>query len=239
MSPAEALMFVVLLTAWLAWVGEAQAWTADQPWRTVETAHYRVHPLDSEARASTRWRAPMPSGRVARVVGYAPDRKVDLVLMDPAVGQWLRRSPLASPLMGSFPPHPVPHRESDTTGCGQKTSCCTKTCTSSTCFGRPNPGSASWARDFSASAPRSGAGLGHRGLRDLVEGGSPAGRPNSDSRAAWLRTLARHGQLPTYPELDGSGRWRSGSMRYLVGSAYLSGCRPGPAASPFRPSGCA
>ena len=220
-------MFVVLLTAWLAWVGEAQAWTADQPWRTVETAHYRVHyPLDSEAWAlDLAARADAIRERVARVVGYAPDRKVDLVLMDPAASANGFAVPLwRAPLMGVFPTAPSP-----ASGIGHYRL---------------------WAEDLvlhedvhlvhmlrPARNPwQRIVGEGLLGIRPLarapawviegyatlVEGElTGAGRPNSDSRAAWLRTLARHGQLPTYPELDGSGRWRSGSMRYLVGSAYL------------------
>lgn len=48
-----------------------------------------------------------------------------------------------------------------------------------------------------------------------------AGRPYADYRATFLRQLAVNGALPSYGELDWSGRWSGSSYAYLVGSAYL------------------
>ena len=47
------------------------------------------------------------------------------------------------------------------------------------------------------------------------------GRPNSVGRAAILRQWALEGRLPTYRELDATGSYLGGSMRYLAGSAFL------------------
>ena len=47
------------------------------------------------------------------------------------------------------------------------------------------------------------------------------GRPSSVGRAAVLRQWALEGQLPKYSELSSSGSFLGGSMRYLVGSAFL------------------
>ncbi len=48
-----------------------------------------------------------------------------------------------------------------------------------------------------------------------------SGRPSGVGRAAVLRQWALEGQLPTYGQLDGSGRYMGGSMAYLAGSAFL------------------
>lgn len=47
------------------------------------------------------------------------------------------------------------------------------------------------------------------------------GRPNSVGRAAVLRTWALDGKLPTYDQLNNARPFFGGSMRYLVGSAFL------------------
>jgi hypothetical protein len=47
------------------------------------------------------------------------------------------------------------------------------------------------------------------------------GRPNSVGRPAILRQWAIEGQLPRYRELNATGPFLGGAMRYLVGSAFL------------------
>jgi hypothetical protein len=47
------------------------------------------------------------------------------------------------------------------------------------------------------------------------------GRPASVGRAAVIREWALEGKLPTYGQLDNGGPFFGGSMRYLVGSAFL------------------
>jgi hypothetical protein len=60
------------------------------------------------------------------------------------------------------------------------------------------------------------------GYATLIEGKlTGAGRPHGAHRPAWLRQVALEGALPTYAELDDLARYRGGSNRYLVGSAYL------------------
>ncbi len=61
------------------------------------------------------------------------------------------------------------------------------------------------------------------GYATVVEGRlTGSGRPNGDLRAAILRRWAQAGKLPSYGQLaSDSEAWRSGSMAYLVGSAYL------------------
>jgi hypothetical protein len=48
------------------------------------------------------------------------------------------------------------------------------------------------------------------------------GRPHSVGRAAILRQWALEGRLPTYGQLNATGPYLGGSMRYLVGSAFLA-----------------
>lgn len=48
-----------------------------------------------------------------------------------------------------------------------------------------------------------------------------SGRPGSVGRAAVLRQWALEGQLPRYRELNATGSYLGGSMRYLAGSAFL------------------
>ncbi|MBI3129773.1 MAG: hypothetical protein HYZ13_00300 [Acidobacteria bacterium] len=60
------------------------------------------------------------------------------------------------------------------------------------------------------------------GYATLIEGRlTGSGRPHGAYRAALLRTWAREGQLPGYGELNGGG-FLGGNMPYLVGSAYLA-----------------
>ncbi len=60
------------------------------------------------------------------------------------------------------------------------------------------------------------------GYATFVEGRiTGSGRPSSVARAAVLRQWALEGRLPTYAQLDGTAGYLGGSMAYLVGSAYL------------------
>jgi hypothetical protein len=60
------------------------------------------------------------------------------------------------------------------------------------------------------------------GYATVIEGElTGAGRPNGIARPAILRQFALEGRLPSYGGLDATGGFLGGSMRYLVGSAYL------------------
>jgi hypothetical protein len=60
------------------------------------------------------------------------------------------------------------------------------------------------------------------GYATLIEGQlTGSGRPFSSGRAAVLRQWALEGRFPTYGQLNGTGAFLGGNMRYLVGSAYL------------------
>lgn len=218
-----------LLAAALAWSSRpAHAWTADEPWRTVETEHYRIHyPADTEAWAlDLAQRADAMRERVAEVVGWQPERPTELVVMDP----WGRANGFAIPfarmqLMGVFPTAPgaesgignyrlwaedlVVHEDAHLLHLSRPSRNPLERVFYDGLLGIPA---------IAAKSP----GWVIEGYATLVEGIlTGAGRPNSDGRATFLRMLAREGQLPAYDELDGSARWRGRSMRYLVGSAFL------------------
>ncbi len=212
----------------LALTSVAHAWTADEPWRTVETDHYRIHyPLDSEAWAlDLAGRIDAMRDRVAPVVGWQPEKRTEVIVMDP----WGQANGFAvpfarMPLMGVFPTAPgagsgignyrlwaedlVVHEDAHLLHLGRPSRNAFEKIFYDGILGVP------------AIATKSPAWV-IEGYATLVEGIlTGAGRPNSDGRATFLRTLAREGQLPSYDELDGSPRWRGRSMRYLVGSAYL------------------
>ena len=206
----------------------AHAWTADEPWRTVETAHYRIHyPLDTEAWAlDLAARIDPMRERVAEVVGWAPDHPNHIVVLDP----WSNANGFAlpfarAPRIGVFPTAApassgignyrlwsedlLVHEDAHVLHLARPSRNPMERFVFDGLLGVP------------AIAVKSPAWV-VEGYATLVEGIlTGAGRPNSDGRATFLRMLAAEGQLPTYAQLDGSSRWRGRSMRYLVGSAYL------------------
>ena len=219
----------VALAALLACLpSTALAWTADEPWRTVETAHFRIHyPLDTEAWAlDLAARIDPMRERVADVVGWQPEALTDIVVLDP----WSSANGFALPFargarIGVFPTAPpassgignyrlwaedlLVHEDAHVLHLSRPSRNPMERIVFEGVLGVP------------AIAVKSPAWV-VEGYATLVEGElTGQGRPNSDGRATFLRMLAREGQLPTYGELDGSSRWRGRSMRYLVGSAYL------------------
>ncbi|MBO86479.1 MAG: hypothetical protein CL927_14075, partial [Deltaproteobacteria bacterium] len=206
----------------------AHAWTADEPWRTVETEHYRIHyPVDTEAWAlDLAGRIDPMRERVSEVVGWAPDERTEIVILDPrsrANGFALPFS--RSPRIGVFPTAApassgignyrlwaedlLVHEDAHILHLSRPSRNPLERIVFDGLLGVP------------AIAIKSPAWV-SEGYATLVEGIlTGAGRPNSDARATFLRMLAVEGQLPSYAQLDGSSRWRGRSMRYLVGSAYL------------------
>jgi len=232
-------LLLLLLCALLS--RPAAAWTADEPWRTVSTEHFDIHyPLRSEAWAlDLAGRVDQMRARVASVVGWSPTRRTTLVLMDPLGRANGFAVPFSrGPFMGVFPAAPSP-----ASGIGNYRLWAEDLVIHEDAhllhMGRPSRsplGHLVFDRllGFAPIGVRS-PGWVIEGYATLVEGVlTGAGRPHSDSRAAFLRALAREGQLPAYGELDGSSRWRGSAMRYLVGSAYLEwlAARAGPDALP-------
>ncbi len=223
----------------LASAAAAQGPSAD--WRTVETAHFRVHfpaPFEAWARHAAGQLEPIHA-RVAALVGFSPDRPIEVVVSDPAADANGAAAPfLDRPeiLLWTSPPgtaselgdfrdwtemlatHEVAHVVH---------------------LARPAPG---WRGFLSRISPAPFGPLALGSPRWLIEGYATfvegaltgSGRPASSFRAMVLRGLAVDGKLPPYAKLDGGDGWLSDAMPYLVGSAYLEWlvARAGPASLP-------
>ncbi len=203
----------------------AQAPWAD--WRTIETAHFRVHfPARFEA-----WAARAASAmegiheRVTGFVGYRPPKRIDVLVEDPAAE--------ANGMAYPFLDRPVivlwtspPEAES---GIGDYTDWMELLVTHEMAHivhltrprNRPNllekllpvP-----VGPVLVNSPRWVA----EGYATVVEGAlTGSGRPRSSYRAMVLRRFAIEGKLPSYGALSSTSGWLGGSMAYLVGSAYL------------------
>ena len=223
----RAAPLVALLAALGA--GAVRAQGPDQAWRTLESAHFRVHfPAAAEA-WSTRLASRLEAIRAAVVaeVGYAPARTVEVVVADPTAeangSAWpvLNRPrmvlwttpPSAASALGHHADwgelvavHEYAHLAH---------------------LARPSrhPGRAALERTLwpfgplALGAPR----WANEGYATLLEGRlTGSGRPASAWRAAVLRQWARQGRLPDYRRLGADREGFLGmSMAYLAGSAFL------------------
>ncbi len=204
----------------------AQSPSAD--WRTIETAHFRVHypaPFEAWARHAAGLLEPI-RGRVTAFVGWEPGHPIEVVVADPAAdangmalpyldrpaivlwtspppaGSWLSDFPDWTEILATHEVAHVVH------------------------LARPGSGPVSFLARL-LPAPFGPLALGSprwvfEGYATLIEGAlTGSGRPASSLRAMVLRQLAIEGKLPPYAKLDGGGGWLSDAVPYLVGSAYL------------------
>lgn len=203
------------------------ALAGDGPWRTLETEHFRVHyPDDAEAYATNVVRhLEEARERNEAVVGRTEDRVVDVVIQDPAA----TANGMALPFRGR--PRMVLWTTPPTSD--------------SVLSNYRDPFEDLVVHEdlhlvHLLTPPRGGVdkviwtavGLGpiarkaprwlSEGYATVVEGQLTGfGRPHGDYRAALLRVLAEEGRLPTYGELNGTGRFEGYGFAYLVGSAYI------------------
>lgn len=199
-------------------------------WRTITTAHFRIHHRAEHA----RWALDVASrieavrGEVVKLVGYTPPLVVDVVIDDPVNGSnGVALPDLRGPAMFFWPTPPDP----------------------ATAIGHhPGWGELLAVHEFAhvahlsrpardpweklvmalqvvpnvAPIPRRAPAWVTEGYATVIEGIlSGSGRPNGTWRAAVLREWALEGQLPAYGGLDDDGPFMGGSLRYLVGSAFL------------------
>ena len=207
-------------------IAEAQEPWGD--WRTIETAHFRVHypaPFEAWARHAAS-RIEDVHARVAALVGFSPPRPVEVVVADPVVdanGEAIPFLDRPEVLLWTSPPE----SESSIGDFGDwMEMVATHEVAHVAHLTRPADG---WTAALYRLSPAPFGPLALRsprwvmeGYATLVEGAlTGSGRPHSAYRAMVLRTLGAAGKLPEYDALDGSSSWLGGSPAYLVGSAFL------------------
>jgi len=203
----------------------AQTPAAD--WRTVETAHFRIHyPQPYEAwtlRAATKLESIRDA--VAHETGYAAEVRTDVLVVDPyAAANGLTYALLDTPRIVLFAEPAEPAGQIGEFGDWVEL-LATHEITHLVHLVRPsrNP----TRRLFEQLVPLGPIMLGaprwvNEGYATLIEGRlTGSGRPSSTFRAAVLRKWALSGRLPTYDQLNSDDRFLGMSMAYLIGSAYL------------------
>jgi hypothetical protein len=200
----------------------AQAPSAD--WRTVETAHFRVHyPAEYEAwsmRAASRLESIREA--VSKEVGFAPPQVVDVLVMNPVAQANGAALPLlASPRMIFFAEPPGPDEQLGAYGHWIDLLTVHEYAHTAHLL-RPSRNPLERfllpLNPITLRAPRWVI----EGYATVIEGRlTGAGRPTSTFRALVLRRWAESGRLPTYGELNSSRRFAGMSMAYLMGSAFL------------------
>jgi hypothetical protein len=199
-----------------------------EEWRTIETAHFRVHfPREYEewaSRAAERLESILDA--VSKEVGFAPPQTIDVLVMNPeADANGIAWPLLDTPRMVFFAEPPGPDEQLGAYGHWIDLLAVHET-THLVHMLRPsrNP----WTRTIERFAlPLNPITL--RAPRWVLEGYATviegrltgAGRPSSTIRALILRRWAENGRLPSYSQLNSDRRFLGMSMAYLTGSAYL------------------
>jgi hypothetical protein len=208
----------------------AEMAVAERPWadwRTIETAHFRVHFPASYSAWAERAAAALEGahGPVTEYVGFSPPGRIDVVVRDPQADSNGFAFPfLDRPAIELWTTPPDPE-----SGLGDFRDWTEILVTHE------------FAHIVHLTRPRNRPGLFERllplpvgpvlrisprwvaeGYATVVEGAlTGSGRPSSSYRAMVLRRFAIEGKLPAYGALDGTSGWLGGSMAYLVGSSYL------------------
>jgi hypothetical protein len=219
---------ILLLALILLGSSLAAAQSPSAPWRTVETAHFRVHfpaPFEPWARRAAAAIEGIHE-RVTEAVGWRPNRPIEVLVGDPqatsngmafpfldrpAIVLWASPPEAESGIgywadwMEDLVVHEVAHIVH---------------------LGRPR------SRSRGILARLSPLPIGplvlksprwlSEGYATLIEGAlTGSGRPASSYRAMVLRRFAMDGKLPGYAALSSTSGWLGGSMAYLVGSTFL------------------
>lgn len=221
------LAFLIVLAA-----SPLAAQSPAEDWRTITTAHFRVHtPRRSEAWAARAADA-LERAReaVVKEVGFAPEPITDVVVSNPvSYANGITLTLLDTPRIVLYTEPPEP--ESAIGEFHDWIELLTvHEMTHLVHLLRPsrNP----MERLAERLLPLNPIALGAprwvlEGYATLVEGRITAsGRPNGALRTAVLRKLAVSGRLPTYGELDSSRRFLGMSYAYLAGSAFLEWLEP-------------
>jgi hypothetical protein len=198
------------------------------PWRTIETAHFRVHfpaPFEPWARRAAGAIESIHE-RVTEAVGWRPGRPIEVSVGDPqATSNGMAFPFLDRPavVLWTSPPEPE-------SGIGYWTDWMEDLVVHEVAhivhLGRPRNRSRGILARLSPlpigpvllKSPRWLS----EGYATLIEGAlTGSGRPASSFRAMVLRRFAMDGKLPGYAALSSTSGWLGGSMAYLVGSTFL------------------
>lgn len=205
----------------------AAAQAPHEPWRTITTAHFRVHYPGRLEAWSVRAASRLESVRdaVVSVVGYAPAQVTDVIVMNPVADPNGITLPLLdAPRIVLYAEAPQPEIE-----IGEYSDWVDLLTVHETAhlvhLLRPsrNP----WQQLLAHLLPLNPITLAAprwvlEGYATVVEGRiTGSGRPSGSLRAAVLRKWAQTGQLPSYEAMSSDQRFFGGSMAYLMGSAFL------------------
>ncbi|MDQ6634729.1 MAG: hypothetical protein M3Z10_08230 [Gemmatimonadota bacterium] len=198
-------------------------------WYTAETEHFVFHyPAPYRTWAlSLAERIEGVRAQVDRVVGFAPQQRVHVVIDDPAeAANGYAFTALDAPTIVLWPTPPDPRQEIGNARVWQEL-LVTHEYAHVAHLVRPTRNRFKrllWSLSpvplgpIASNAPRWVL----EGYATYVEGRiTGSGRPNNAWRAAVIRQFAVEGKLPGYGQLNSSAGWEGGSFAYLVGSAYL------------------
>lgn len=230
---ALSLALAALLTTLVAPGASSQAPLTPRPWldwHTAETEHFVFH-YPSEYRTWTLSLAERIEGvrdQVQRLVGYAPPKRVHVVVDDPAnVSNGYAFTPLDAPTIVLWPKPPDPREEIGNARVWQEL-LVTHEYAHVAHLSRPSRNR--FRRLLWSLSPVPLGPIATKAPRWVIEGYATyvegritgSGRPNNAWRAAIIRQFALDGRMPAYGQLSATGGgWETASFAYLVGSAYL------------------
>jgi len=199
------------------------------PWRTISTARFDIHfPAEMEEWSrSVAGNIETVADAVHAVVGNTPSSRITVIVEDPAnVANGFALPFMEGPVIFLWPTPPSPSPTFGThRGWGEALAVHEYGHIAHLTFPARNPRERFLWKflpvQISPVARKSPAWV-IEGFATLIEGQlTGSGRPFSTGRAAVLRQWALEGRLPTYSQLNGSGSFLGGNMRYLTGSAFL------------------
>ena len=224
----QALRLLGLLSApaFLAGAPAVQGPRAD--WRTLATAHYRIHypPLLADWAQEVAGRIEGVHALVTAAVGYESTQVIQVVLADPQQEANGQAVPLVTgPFVILWRTAPLSDNLHGASVTSWTDLLLTHELTHIHHLLRPGRPQGAWPSPLqlpfgpvALKAPRWVI----EGYATLIEGRlTGSGRPHSPLRAAILRQWALMGKLPAYDDLNSNRNFLGGNMAYLVGSAYL------------------
>lgn len=225
-APRPLFVFALLLPAALRGQDPMRPWLS---WRTIRTPHYRFH-FTPELEGWTRRvaeRVESIDAALGTLVGYTPERPVDVVVDDPfAASNGYALPMIERPVTVWWATPPDPRNDignfstwGEMLAVHELTHLAHLTRPSRNRFQR-----ALWATlpahigPIARKAPR----WAYEGYATLIEGRvTGTGRPNNAWRPAILRQWAIEGRLPAYGRLNAWDDFWGGEFAYLGGSAFL------------------